>query len=202
MTTQSPMTSTAAVEQSATYTRGTVGQADFGALVLLVWAPRGGAEANPTGEQRQVGDRLVTLSRPQAPTAGGLPPVGATSASWREAGYAVSVLSFGVSDTDLQAFIGGLTVQRGPGREFIPTNEPPPVRPDGTFDASNDPARKFAEETGWMPVACPHVGGVCGYIAFSPFSTGPNVYDVVDAYGNLVGRFGGVNGGGFVPLHR
>ena len=86
--------------------------------------------------------------------------MGATSASWREAGYAVSVLSFGVTDTDLQTFIGGLTVQRGPGRDFVPTNEPPPLRPDGTFDASGDPAMKFAQETGWTPVACPQVGGL------------------------------------------
>ena len=191
------------VAQSATYTRGSFGQSNFGALVFFVWEPTGGAEAKPTGEQRQVGNRLVTLSRPQVPSAGGLPAVAATSASWREAGYAVSVLGFGVTDPDLQAFIGGLTVQRGPGRDFIPTNEPPPRRPDGTFDASGDPAMKFAQETGWMPVACPNVGGVCGYIALSrsPFF-GPVVYDVVDAHGNLVGHFGGVHGGGFVPLGR
>ena len=124
----------------------------------------------------------------------------ATLASWREARYAVSVLGFGVTDPDLQAFVVGLAVQRGPGRDFVPTNDPPPLRPDGTFDASNDPAMKFAQETGWTPVACPNVGGVCGYIAFSPLTTA--VYDVVDAHGNLVGHFGGVHGGGFVPLGK
>jgi hypothetical protein len=187
------------VVYSQLYTRGSVGQADYRALALVVWVPTEG-EAKPTGDQRQLGDRLVTWSARRVRAGKGL-SVNATSVAWREAEYAVLVLAIRVNDADLQAFVDGLVVQRGPGREFIPINEP-------VANPSEDPAMIFAQQTGWMPVACPSTvrdsvgpdNGVCGYIYDDDKWTDRQRFDVVDAEGNLVGHLGGPQGGGFVPL--
>jgi hypothetical protein len=194
------------VVQLTRYTKGTVGQPGYGALVLVIWGPTQQV-AGGTGDQRQIGSRTVTVSPERVSGTRGVAPMDATRASWREASFVVTVLALGVTDTDVDAFIGGLVIQRGPGREYIPPQGPPPTTPDGSIDTSNDPAMTFAEETGWTPVACPsHVkdtigpeNGVCGYVNRADEWINPRM-DVVDAYGNLVGHFGGPRGGGFEPL--
>jgi hypothetical protein len=94
------------VVQSAVYVRGTSGQSDYGGLTLVVWRPTAGSTDQPSSEQIEIGDRTVALNRVQTPTA--VAPVNVIMASWREAGYAVSVLATGITDAELHAFIGGL----------------------------------------------------------------------------------------------